>query len=88
MSQVITPFTVDIPQAELDQLSQRINTTRWPEAETVDESGNIVMGIVHDIKFKRVSKGGRVVVENVPPEEYPYDIPGYPKCEDDSVWKE
>jgi pimeloyl-ACP methyl ester carboxylesterase len=37
MSQVITPFTVDIPQAELDQLRQRINTTRWPEAETVDD---------------------------------------------------
>lgn len=33
----VTPFTLDIPQAELDQLRARLATTRWPERETVDD---------------------------------------------------
>jgi len=33
----IVPFTVDIPQAELDDLQARLARTRWPEAETVDD---------------------------------------------------
>ncbi|MEP4485074.1 MAG: epoxide hydrolase family protein [Halioglobus sp.] len=36
MSDTIRPFTVDIPDDELDQLRQRIAQTRWPEKETVD----------------------------------------------------
>src|SRR5690606_15321192 len=41
------------------------------EAETVDEAtGQIVRGIVHDVRFRRVSKSGRARVECVPPEEY------------------
>lgn len=39
-------------------------------AETIDASGQIVDGIVHDITFRRISKRGKVHVENVPPEEY------------------
>ena len=39
------------------------------EAETV-VNGVLVKATVHDIKFRRVSKGGRVRVEPVPPEEY------------------
>lgn len=31
----ITPFVIDIPQAELDELRQRLDHTRWPEQETV-----------------------------------------------------
>ncbi len=38
-------------------------------AETVVD-GQIVNAPVYDITFKRVCKSGRVVVENVPPEEY------------------
>ncbi|MEM1113820.1 MAG: epoxide hydrolase [Pseudomonadota bacterium] len=34
---MITPFTVDIPQAALDYLGARLRNTRWPEAETVDD---------------------------------------------------
>jgi pimeloyl-ACP methyl ester carboxylesterase len=37
MSDVITPFRVDIPQSQLDDLKARINNTRWPEKETVSD---------------------------------------------------
>ena len=37
MSDAITPFTVDIPQSELDDLKTRIANTRWPEKEVVDD---------------------------------------------------
>ena len=33
----IRPFTVEIPQADLDDLKRRIAATRWPEKETVDD---------------------------------------------------
>jgi pimeloyl-ACP methyl ester carboxylesterase len=37
MSDAITPFTVAIPQAALDDLAERLDLARWPEAETVDD---------------------------------------------------
>ena len=37
MSDAVTPFSIDIPQSELDDLKARIANTRWPEAETVDD---------------------------------------------------
>jgi pimeloyl-ACP methyl ester carboxylesterase len=37
MSQDITPFTLDIPQAALDDLARRLDATRWPDRETVDD---------------------------------------------------
>jgi hypothetical protein len=40
------------------------------EEETIDESGQIVRAVVHDVLFRRVQKRGRVRVDNVPPEEY------------------
>ena len=33
----IRPFRVETPQADLDDLRQRIAATRWPEKETVDD---------------------------------------------------
>jgi pimeloyl-ACP methyl ester carboxylesterase len=33
----IRPFTIDIPEADLDDLRARIAATRWPEEETVDD---------------------------------------------------
>lgn len=33
----IRPFTVDVPQAALDDLKNRLGRTRWPERETVDD---------------------------------------------------
>ena len=37
MSSAITPFTVNIADAELDDLKQRLARTRWPNAETCDD---------------------------------------------------
>jgi pimeloyl-ACP methyl ester carboxylesterase len=33
----VTPFRIDIPEADLDDLRQRLARTRWPERETVDD---------------------------------------------------
>src|SRR5665213_3132826 len=37
MSDAITPFTLAIPQGELDDLAARLERTRWPDRETVDD---------------------------------------------------
>ncbi|WP_029888730.1 epoxide hydrolase family protein [Polycyclovorans algicola] len=34
---LINPFRVEVPQAELDDLKQRLARTRWPERETVKD---------------------------------------------------
>src|SRR4051812_39495633 len=34
----IRPFTIEIPEAELEDLRARIAATRWPEKETVDDA--------------------------------------------------
>src|SRR3954468_12163212 len=33
----IRPFTVEIPEADLEDLRARIAATRWPEKETVED---------------------------------------------------
>ncbi|TYC19754.1 epoxide hydrolase 1 [Micromonospora sp. MP36] len=33
----VRPFTIDIPEAELEALRTRIRATRWPERQTVDD---------------------------------------------------
>lgn len=35
MTSTIEPFTLDVPQAQLDDLRERLSRTRWPERETV-----------------------------------------------------
>jgi len=37
MSDAITPFRIEVPESELDDLRQRLRQTRWPDAETVDD---------------------------------------------------
>jgi hypothetical protein len=37
MDQEIVPFLIDVPEAELDDLRQRLRRTRWPEAEIVPD---------------------------------------------------
>ena len=34
MSGPITPFTLNVPEADLDDLRSRLAGVRWPEAET------------------------------------------------------
>ena len=36
MNDAITPFTLAVPRADLEDLNRRIDQTRWPDAETVD----------------------------------------------------
>jgi pimeloyl-ACP methyl ester carboxylesterase len=38
MSTAVTPFHLSIPQQELDTLRQRLQQTRWPDPETVDDT--------------------------------------------------
>jgi pimeloyl-ACP methyl ester carboxylesterase len=33
----IRPFTVEVPQPEIDELQRRVQATRWPDKETVDD---------------------------------------------------
>ncbi|HXW46251.1 MAG TPA: epoxide hydrolase [Streptosporangiaceae bacterium] len=35
MSDDISPFKIDVPESQLDDLRRRLEQTRWPEAETV-----------------------------------------------------
>ncbi|GHB12005.1 MULTISPECIES: epoxide hydrolase family protein [Streptomyces] len=37
MSSVIEPYRAEIAQADLDDLRARLNSTRWPDRETVDD---------------------------------------------------
>ena len=37
MSDAITPFTLAVPQAELDDLHRRLDSARWPDRETVGD---------------------------------------------------
>ena len=37
MTAIVEPFRLNIPQAELDDLRERLARTRWPDAETVDD---------------------------------------------------
>ena len=37
MSQEIRPFTIDVPDAVIDDLRERLRNTRWPEEELVDD---------------------------------------------------
>ncbi len=37
MAELIRPFTIDVPQEQLDDLQRRLSSTRWPDAETVDD---------------------------------------------------
>jgi pimeloyl-ACP methyl ester carboxylesterase len=34
----VTPFTLDVPQGDLDDLRRRLHSTRWPERETVEDT--------------------------------------------------
>jgi pimeloyl-ACP methyl ester carboxylesterase len=46
----IRPFTVHVPQAELDELRRRIAATRWPEKETVaDQSQGVQLATMEEL---------------------------------------
>jgi len=37
MTEQIRPFTIAVPETELDDLRRRLHATRWPDAEVVDD---------------------------------------------------
>jgi epoxide hydrolase len=50
MTDEITPFRIDIPDADLDDLRRRLSQTRWPEPEPVDDwSQGIPLGYARDL---------------------------------------
>jgi pimeloyl-ACP methyl ester carboxylesterase len=47
---VIEPFRIEIPDAQLEDLHERLDRTRWPERETVDDwSQGIPLGYVREL---------------------------------------
>jgi hypothetical protein len=36
-SSAIRPFTIEVPEAELETLRTRVAATRWPDKETVPD---------------------------------------------------
>jgi epoxide hydrolase len=50
MSTEIIPFRLEIPEADLDDLRDRLRRTRWPDAETVDDwSQGIRLSYLRDL---------------------------------------
>src|SRR5258708_17228138 len=50
MSAEISPFRIEIPEADLDDLRERLRRTRWPDAETVsDGSQGIRLSYLRDL---------------------------------------
>jgi pimeloyl-ACP methyl ester carboxylesterase len=50
MSDDIRPFRIDVPQADLDDLRDRLRRTRWPEPEPVDDwSQGIPLAYTRDL---------------------------------------
>jgi epoxide hydrolase len=50
MSDEIVPFRIDIPDADLDDLRQRLRQARWPDPETVDDwSQGIPLAYVREL---------------------------------------
>lgn len=50
MSEEITPFRIDVPAAEIEDLKDRLRRTRWPESATVDDwSQGVPLGYVQDL---------------------------------------
>ncbi len=46
----IRPFTVQVPEAKLQDLRRRIATTQWPEKETVaDDSQGVPLALMQDV---------------------------------------
>jgi hypothetical protein len=46
----IRPFAIDFPQAEIETLSARIASTRWPERETVtDDSQGVPLATMQEL---------------------------------------
>jgi hypothetical protein len=51
MAEEIIPFRIDVPDADLADLRDRLRRTRWPDRETVDDwSQGTPLAWVHDLR--------------------------------------
>src|SRR5215469_16809715 len=49
-SEAVRPFRIEIPEADLVELRQRINATRWPDRETVtDDSQGVPLAMMQEL---------------------------------------
>jgi pimeloyl-ACP methyl ester carboxylesterase len=49
-NEAVRPFSIDVPQAALDDLRMRIEATNWPERETVsDHSQGVPLGLMQEL---------------------------------------
>jgi epoxide hydrolase-like protein len=49
-ARAIRPFTIEIPEAEIEALRARIAATRWPERETVaDQSQGVPLAMTQEL---------------------------------------
>jgi pimeloyl-ACP methyl ester carboxylesterase len=50
MSEELMPFRIDVPEAELDDLRDRLRRSRWPDRETVDDwSQGVPLAYVQEV---------------------------------------
>lgn len=50
MNDVVTPFRIETPEADLEDLRERLNRTRWPDPETPDDwSQGIPLAYVQEL---------------------------------------
>ena len=50
MSDAVTPFRIEVPEADLEDLRRRIAAARWPNEETVDDwSQGIPLAYVQEV---------------------------------------
>lgn len=66
MSDAIQPFPIHIPQADLDELADRLARTRWPDADTVQDGSQGPQSDRNRTASARSRSGGRTVTTGVP----------------------
>ncbi|HEY9109742.1 MAG TPA: epoxide hydrolase N-terminal domain-containing protein [Roseateles sp.] len=49
MSAAVRPFRIDIPQAAVDDLRQRLRQARWPQAVAEDWTGGQPVAFVREL---------------------------------------
>ena len=58
----IRPFTIETPEADLDDLRARVAATRWPEKETVDDaSQGVELATMRARRSSRSASGVSIV---------------------------
>jgi hypothetical protein len=62
----IRPLTSETPQSDLDDLRARIEATRWPEKEPVEDRSQGVQAYPKLIHFNEVDRGGHIAAWDHP----------------------